>query len=57
LATVKRAPPRRRVRNPETYAELDKKITPALGPGRNWRASMAQDVIERRRTEIWTRAL
>ena len=37
---------------PETYAELDTKITPALGPGRNWRASMAQDVIKRRRTEI-----
>ena len=37
---------------PETYAELDAKITPALGPGRNWRASMAQDVIKRRRTEI-----
>src|SRR5262245_48030006 len=36
----------------ETYAELDKKVTPALGPGRNWRASMAQDVIKRRRTEI-----
>ena len=37
---------------PETYAELDTKITPALGPGRNWRASMAQDVIKRRHTEI-----
>jgi len=37
---------------PETYDELDKKVTPALGPGRNWRASMAQDVIKRRRTEI-----
>ena len=36
----------------DTYAELDKKITPALGPGRNWRASMAQDVIKRRRTEV-----
>lgn len=36
----------------EVYAELDTKITPALGPGRNWRASMAQDVIKRRRTEI-----
>jgi len=36
----------------EAYAEIDKKITPALGPGRNWRASMAQDVIKRRRTEI-----
>jgi 2-dehydropantoate 2-reductase len=37
---------------PATYAELDKKITPALGPGRNWRSSMAQDVIKKRRTEI-----
>jgi len=37
---------------PETYAELDTKVTPALGPGRNWRSSMAQDVIKRRRTEI-----
>jgi 2-dehydropantoate 2-reductase len=37
---------------PEAYDELDKKVTPALGPGRNWRASMAQDVIKRRRTEI-----
>jgi 2-dehydropantoate 2-reductase len=37
---------------PDVYAEMDKKITPALGPGRNWRASMAQDVTKRRRTEI-----
>src|SRR6266542_544254 len=37
---------------PETYAELDTKVTPALGPGRNWRSSMAQDVIKRRRTEV-----
>jgi 2-dehydropantoate 2-reductase len=37
---------------PEVYRELDARITPALGPGRNWRASMAQDVIKRRRTEI-----
>src|SRR5881397_1442446 len=37
---------------PETYAELDTKVTPALGPGRNWRSSMAQDVIKRRHTEI-----
>ena len=36
----------------EAYAELDKKLTPAPGPGRNWRASMAQDVIKRRHTEI-----
>jgi len=36
----------------EAYAELDKKLTPALGPGRNWRSSMAQDVIKRRPTEI-----
>src|SRR5262245_21345055 len=37
---------------PEVYAELDKKITPALGPGRNWRSSMGQDVTKRRHTEI-----
>jgi 2-dehydropantoate 2-reductase len=37
---------------PDVHAELDKKITPAAGPGRNWRSSMAQDVIKRRRTEI-----
>jgi 2-dehydropantoate 2-reductase len=36
----------------ETYAEIEQKITPAAGPGRNWRSSMAQDVIKRRRTEI-----
>ena len=37
---------------PDTYAEIEKKITPVAGPGRNWRSSMAQDVIKRRRTEI-----
>ena len=37
---------------PDVYAELDKRITPALGPGRNWRSSMGQDVTKRRHTEI-----
>jgi len=37
---------------PEVYGELEAKLTPAAGPGRNWRSSMAQDVIKRRRTEI-----
>ena len=37
---------------PDVYAELDKKVTPALGSGRNWRSSMGQDVTKRRRTEI-----
>jgi 2-dehydropantoate 2-reductase len=37
---------------PEVYADLEAKLTPAAGPGRNWRSSMAQDVIKRRRTEI-----
>jgi hypothetical protein len=37
---------------PDVYAELDKKVTPALGTGRNWRSSMGQDVTKRRRTEI-----
>jgi hypothetical protein len=37
---------------PDVYAELDKKVTPALGTSRNWRSSMGQDVTKRRRTEI-----
>ena len=37
---------------PDVYVELDKKVTPALGSGRNWRSSMGQDVTKRRRTEI-----
>ena len=37
---------------PDVYAELDRKVTPALGSGRNWRSSMGQDVTKRRRTEI-----
>ena len=37
---------------PDVYAELDKKVTPALGSSRNWRSSMGQDVTKRRRTEI-----
>lgn len=37
---------------PETYAELDALLTPKGDAARNWRASMAQDVIKGRRTEI-----
>ena len=37
---------------PDVYAELDAMLTPRAGSGRNWRASMAQDVIKGRRTEI-----
>jgi 2-dehydropantoate 2-reductase len=35
----------------ETWQELDALLTPAAG-GRNWRASMAQDVVKGRPTEI-----
>jgi 2-dehydropantoate 2-reductase len=34
------------------YAELDAMLVPKDGSGRNWRASMAQDVAKGRRTEI-----
>jgi 2-dehydropantoate 2-reductase len=37
---------------PDVYAELDAGMVPKEGAGRNWRASMAQDVIKGRRTEI-----
>ncbi len=37
---------------PEVYRELEALLTPSGGPGRNWRASMAQDVIKGRRSEI-----
>jgi 2-dehydropantoate 2-reductase len=37
---------------PGVYKELDAMLTPREGSGRNWRASMAQDVIKGRRTEI-----
>jgi 2-dehydropantoate 2-reductase len=37
---------------PAVYKELDALLTPREGSGRNWRASMAQDVIKRRRSEI-----
>lgn len=37
---------------PDVYHELDAMLTPKEGTGRNWRASMAQDVIKGRRTEI-----
>ncbi|MGH7331592.1 MAG: ketopantoate reductase family protein, partial [Candidatus Rokuibacteriota bacterium] len=36
----------------ETYENLDRMLTPAAATGRNWRASMAQDVIKGRPTEI-----
>ena len=36
----------------ETWDALDRMLTPATATGRNWRASMAQDVIKGRRTEI-----
>jgi 2-dehydropantoate 2-reductase len=37
---------------PVTYRELDARLTPAAGDQRNWRASMAQDVLKGRRSEI-----
>ncbi len=37
---------------PAVYKELDVMLTPREGSGRNWRASMAQDVVKGRRTEI-----
>jgi 2-dehydropantoate 2-reductase len=37
---------------PDIYAEIDAGLVPKEGAGRNWRASMAQDVIKGRRTEI-----
>jgi len=37
---------------PEVYRELDAMVAGKGGGGRNWRASMAQDVIKGRRTEI-----
>jgi 2-dehydropantoate 2-reductase len=36
----------------ETYEALDRMLTPTSAGGRNWRASMAQDVIKGRPTEI-----
>jgi 2-dehydropantoate 2-reductase len=36
----------------ETYEALDRMLTPASADGRNWRASMAQDVVKGRPTEI-----
>ena len=36
----------------ETYEALDRMLTPASAEGRNWRASMAQDVAKGRPTEI-----
>ena len=36
----------------ETWEALDRMLTPAAAGGRNWRASMAQDVAKGRRTEI-----
>ncbi len=37
---------------PDVYAALDAMLKPKDGAGRNWRASMAQDVIKGRRSEI-----
>ena len=36
----------------DTWESLDRMLTPASASGRNWRASMAQDVIKGRRSEI-----
>jgi 2-dehydropantoate 2-reductase len=36
----------------DVYAGLDAMLTPRGAPGRNWRASMAQDVLKGRRSEI-----
>jgi 2-dehydropantoate 2-reductase len=36
----------------QTWEELDRMLTPATAGGRNWRASMAQDVAKGRPTEI-----
>ena len=36
----------------EAYEALDRSLTPTSGGGRNWRASMAQDVTKGRPTEI-----
>jgi 2-dehydropantoate 2-reductase len=36
----------------ETWEALDRMLTPQSASGRNWRASMAQDVIKGRPTEI-----
>jgi 2-dehydropantoate 2-reductase len=36
----------------EVWDELDRMLTPASAGGRNWRASMAQDVAKGRPTEI-----
>jgi 2-dehydropantoate 2-reductase len=38
--------------DPAVYAELDAMLVPKGGSGRNWRASMAQDVAKGRRSEI-----
>jgi len=37
---------------PETWASLDAMLMPKSATGRNWRASMAQDVVKGRPTEI-----
>ena len=38
--------------NRDTYRTIDAAIVPKAGSTRNWRSSMAQDVIKGRRTEI-----
>jgi 2-dehydropantoate 2-reductase len=37
---------------PESYEALDRMLTPTATSGRSWRASMAQDVVKGRLTEI-----
>ena len=37
---------------PDTYEALDRMLTPISASGRSWRASMAQDVVKGRPTEI-----
>src|SRR5262249_23782155 len=38
--------------DPAVFSELDAKLVPKEGAGRNWRASMAQDVAKGRRSEV-----
>ena len=39
-------------RNTDTYRGIDTALVPKVGSRRNWRSSMAQDVVKGRRTEI-----
>jgi 2-dehydropantoate 2-reductase len=38
--------------SPDTYRMIDAALAPKAGSTRNWRSSMAQDVIKGRRSEI-----